>query len=89
MLEKDDGRQSSSQNSLPFPTYAVLLKINVEFNIRPSQVLGESEPQHFGFTALSRSTVPWFSGCLQNVNQGRKALRTQPCFCRGAESPQG
>lgn len=50
MLEKGDGRQNSSQNSLPFPTYAVFsdpLKINVEFNIRPSQVLGESEPEHF------------------------------------------
>lgn len=50
MLEKGDGRQNSSQNSLPFPTYTVFsdpLKINVEFNIRPSQVLGESEPEHF------------------------------------------
>lgn len=50
MLEKDNGGQNSSQNYLPFPTYAVFsdpLKINVEFNIRPLQVLGKSEPEHF------------------------------------------
>jgi len=41
---------NSSQNFLPFSTYAVFLdplKINVVFNIRPSQVPGDSEPKHF------------------------------------------
>lgn len=42
--------RNSSQNFLPFSTYAVFLdpfKINVVFNIRPSQLPGDSEPKHF------------------------------------------
>lgn len=75
--------RNSRQNFLPSSTYAVFLdplKINVVFNIRPSQVPGDSEPKRFLIyysVQYCCALFFFFFLCLQDVNQVGSARRWQ------------